>query len=631
MCGIAAIIAKTPIDDTHIKKMTDTIDYRGPDSNGHTSLFENQVWLGHRRLAIVDLTDSGKQPMSYLNGRYWITYNGEIYNFPELRVELEKLGHKFVTNTDTEVILAAYSEWGKDCLYKFNGMWSFVLIDVYSRKLFAARDRFGVKPLYYWFSPNLGFAFASEIKQFTVLPGWKAELNNQRVYDFLNWALLDHTSETLFQGVYQIRGGEAVEIKLSQLVKPLPLPIFRWYDLKPDQFKGDFYEAAEIFRNLLKDSVSLRLRADVAIGSCLSGGLDSSSIVCLVNELLEENKNIDQLQKTFSACAKEKKFDESDFIEEVVKNKKIEAHYTFPSLDNLFEIMDDLTWIQDEPFCSTSIYAQNIVFRCASEKGVKVILDGQGADEQLAGYHGFFGPRFVGLLKNYRLNSLWQEIKQVEKYHGYKKSFAFIQIINILLPEMLRQIIRRYSGKTSTKPDWLSFNKLKAEPIDPFTKLGAKTDTVRELSYSQIKYTNLPMLLHWEDRNSMVHSVESRLPFLDYRLVEFVLGLPDEYKLSKGITKKVLREGMKEILPSRIQNRMDKMGFVTPEEVWIKENNPDQFRKIIKETLDVSQGIINSNFLQKAERIISGREPFNSLIWRVINFGTWIKKFSIKI
>jgi len=265
--------------------------------------------LGHRRLSILDISPYGHQPLCDSSSRYWIVFNGEVYNYKEIRDELEALGHLFVSGTDTEVILNAYNQWGKDCLNHFNGMWAFIIFDTKNGNLFVSRDRFGVKPLYYWYSPEGFLAFASEIKEFTVLPGWKAKLNGSRAYDFLvsEAGLANHTSETLFQDVYQLRGGEAVEVQVSTL--STKLPIYRWYDLKINKFDITFEEAEKEFLELFQDAIRIRLRSDVPVGSCLSGGLDSSSIVCIVNDILKEEK-LEEIQQTFSVCSDVEVFDE---------------------------------------------------------------------------------------------------------------------------------------------------------------------------------------------------------------------------------------------------------------------------------------------------------------------------------
>lgn len=662
MCGIAALIRLRPGANLGaIGAMTDTIRHRGPDDEGFVLFFDDRPALplggqdtpasafgaglayapvsrfeptaaaeaiaafGHRRLSILDLSVAGHQPMASANSRYWITYNGEIYNYSELRSELQERGHRFVTESDTEVILAAYAEWGADCLHRFNGMWAFVLIDCQEGRVFAARDRFGVKPLYTWVSPEGFLALASEIKQFTALPGWRAQVNPQRAYDFLAWGMLDHTAETLFEGVRQLRGGEAFEARLESL--EAEVPVYRWYTLKPRPFEGSLDAAAHAFRDLLLDAVRLRLRADVPVGSCLSGGLDSSSIVCLMNDLLGEASG---LQKTFSAYSDVKRFDEREYIDEVVASRRIDAHATTPAFDELFETLRPLTWHQDEPFGSTSIYAQWHVFKLASENGVTVMLDGQGADEQLAGYHGFFGARFAELFRSLRWVSLIKEIWASERLHGYGAMSALRKMATVLLPEAVQASLRKTGGTSTSVPEWLNLAALGATPLNPVAAQGPMPRTIREISLAQLTATNLPMLLHYEDRDSMAHSIESRVPFLDYRLVEFVLGLPDDYKLSEGVTKRVQREAMRGILPERIRMRMDKMGFVTPEEIWVRERSPERFRQAMSEAVAASHGILNEGALAMLERMIDGTVPFSFAAWRLLSFGQWMKAFDVQ-
>jgi asparagine synthase (glutamine-hydrolysing) len=662
MCGFAAIIA--PQGDATlrmIRGMSDAARHRGPDDEGFV-LFGTDglapsrlggpdtpghayaspypyaperraedtaaggsavVAMGHRRLSILDVSPAGHQPLCYGGGRYWIVYNGEVYNFVELREELEVLGHRFHSRTDTEVILAAYAQWGSDALSRLNGMFAFAIYDSERRRLVVARDRFGIKPLYWWTSPEGHVAFASEIKQFAALPGWNPRLNAQRAYDFLNWRITDHTAETLFDGVMQLRGGEVLELDVdAPVVQPRS-----WYTLRPAPFDGSFEEASARFRELFVDAVRLRLRSDVPVGSCLSGGLDSSSIVCSMAELLAGTPGA--VQKTFSACAHEARFDERRYIDEVVALTSVEPHYVYPDVDSLFAVLDRLSWHQDEPVSTTSVFAQWEVFRIASENGIKVMLDGQGADEQLAGYHTFFAPRLAGLFLSMQWRTMVEEVRALERLHGYSAMHAAQHTLNMLLPRPLRAVGRRLAARTATAPGWLDMDRLGATPGNPFEERGSATSDVAALSVLQLTSTNLQMLLHWEDRDSMAHSVESRVPFLDYRLVEFVLGLPVEFKIAGGITKRVLREGMSGILPESVRGRMDKMGFVTPEELWLRRDAPDRFRSLVASSSEETGGIIRPGVAAAVQQMVDGRTPFEPLAWRVISFAAWMRTFGV--
>ena len=629
MCGIAAIIGGTDLYNyNHIlHKMTDIIDHRGPDCDGHVSLLDDLILLGHRRLSILDLSKLGAQPMSYREN-YWITYNGEIYNYKELKTELMRYGYEFKSNTDTEVILAAYDYWGRDCLNRFNGMWAFILVDLTARKVFISRDRFGVKPLYYWKNADGAIAIASEIKQFSVFPDWNAVVNGQRVYDYLRWGQIDHMSETMFRNVMQIRAGEAAELDIDTLDKMSELPVYTWYRLSEKINEiDDERDAIDTFYELFLDSIKLRLRSDVKVGSCLSGGVDSSSIVCVVNELLKQNGSSDR-QCVVSAYSKIKKYDESLYAKAVLNERDITSYFTYPEFNELFDVLENMVWHQDEPFGSTSIFAQWRVFDISKQNGLKVMLDGQGADEQLAGYHSFFAPYFTSLLKSCSFMKLCREIISSHTVHGYSVLFAIKGILSELMPETVCNLYRTYGSKNDIAPSWINMEKINALPINPVIQSGAKTDSIKEMSISQMTYSNLQKLLHWEDRDSMAHSIESRLPFLDYRLVEFVLGLPDSNKIKNGVTKSILRESMKGILPELIRGRMDKMGFVTPEEYWVR-SNPDVFLAELKNAVRNSKGILTEQCIVRFNEIISDKRPFDGTIWRMICLGKWVDRFGV--
>jgi asparagine synthase (glutamine-hydrolysing) len=602
------------------------------------SELEITVGLGHRRLSIVDLSPMGHQPMCSLDGRHWIVFNGEIYNYLDLRKELEALGIGFVSHSDTEVLIAAFREWGVGCLSRLNGMFAFLIYDTQTQSVFAARDRFGVKPLYYRISKDC-ISFSSEIKQFTVLPDWQAEMNRQRVYDFLNWGIIDHTDETLFNGVYQVRAGFALELDLKPYSSGLAaykqgekLHSFPWYVVKGSGFEGSFEEASQEFYVHLVESVALRLRSDVPIGSCLSGGLDSSSIVCIANALLRTQKSLVP-QMTFSACSDIKRFDERKWIDVVVEATGVDAYFVTPRLNSLFDELPIVTWHQDEPFGSSSIYAQWNVFRLASIQHIKVMLDGQGADEYLAGYHSFFGPHLHSLFRTLQWHLLIKEIGAMRRIHGYSYKAIAEHFANSAFPEWIKDKLRLVVKRTVARPNWINIEKLGCNPVNPFnTNSQGESDSVRSLSIAQLTSSNLQMLLHWEDRNSMAHSIESRVPFLDYRLVEFTLGLPDTYKIFGGRTKRILRRGLVNILPEAITNRMDKLGFVTPEEEWIRREGADIFRSEMLKAIESSNGILRKGeTLDMLEEMISGSSRFNFLPWRIISFGQWVKEFNVKL
>jgi asparagine synthase (glutamine-hydrolysing) len=615
MCGICGIIntSNQAVESITIKGMNDLVEYRGPDDEGYF-LGENFAF-GHRRLAIIDLSADGHQPMTY-RGRYTIIYNGEVYNYLELKSELGKEGYGFNSKTDTEVIMAAYDKWSTDCVEKFNGMWAFAIYDHENKTIFCSRDRFGIKPIYYSKIGNL-FCFASEIKQFTAINGWTPTANKARVYDFLKYGIFDHTDETLFNNVFQLRGGQNLIYNLTDHSHS----VLQWYDLKNNvrHLNINTENAMTQYQNLFSDSVRLRLRSDVKVGSCLSGGLDSSSIVCTMNQVLK-NKGTEEFQETVSSCFDIKKYDEQEYIDEVIQHTGVVSHKVFPQLNNLFLEIDKIIWHQDEPFGSSSIYAQWHVFKKAKQKKLTVMLDGQGADEQLAGYFNFYGAYFTYLLSRGKFFKLLHELIHFKKKNNY--SFYFI----------LKNLLFKITAWLKLKP--LSFSEKNNFLLDKHKTnqyVPSQKISIREKSFEQIITTSLPMLLHYEDRDSMAHSIESRVPFLDYRLVEFTLSLPEEFKIKNGATKWILRNSLKDIIPRKISTRYDKMGFVTPEALWLKENNV-LFRN---EFLNASRTLHSFIDYEKAQKYFDEQSPDNftigSIIWRVICLGRWVNVFGVEL
>lgn len=635
MCGISGIwnIDKKSVERSLLQAFTQVVEHRGPDDSGY--YFDDNIGLGlgHRRLSIIDLSSAGHQPMASNDQQCWLVYNGEIYNYLELTAELTNLGHCFHSHSDTEMILAAYQEWGYACLDRFNGMFAFLLWDSTKQVLWAARDRFGVKPLYIWEkSPNM-IAFASEIKQFTKLPNWQAQANPQRCYDFLAYGMLDHTSETMFAGVWQLRGGEYLTLNCDRKADDFGKPIVKqWYQLPSQQQKISMTDAQQKLQDLLHDSVKLRLRADVTVGSCLSGGLDSTSIVCLSDRIRRESFSNIPFQ-TFSSCFDDLRYDERQYIKIAIEQTQVQPHFIFPDPHELFGELDRLTWQQDEPFGSTSIFAQWCIFRQAGRAGVKVMLDGQGADELLGGYTKFYAALFAHLCGSWQFDKLLREIITCRRYQNVTE---IQRMIEPLLPTWLRQPLRRLLGYGSetAAPNWLNESYLRSLGIDPQSsaKLAiSPPKSIHALSHLQMTATSLPMLLHWEDRNSMAHSVESRVPFLDYRLVEFAYALDDTLKIQQGQTKAILREAMRDILPEPIRTRQDKMGFVTPELQWMRHSLRDRFELEFQEAMVTLESWLQPELLQQIfDATIDGKKAMQGVIWRVISFSRWLKVFEVK-
>lgn len=615
MCGISGIISmnesKTIYDE--IKKMNDSIIHRGPDGCGYH--FGSNFALAHRRLSIIDLSESGHQPMNF-DDKYTIVFNGEIYNYKELKSQLTQ--YTFTSHTDTEVILASYDKWGMECVHHFNGMWSFAIYDKSKNIIFCSRDRFGIKPFYYTATDNY-FAFGSEIKQFTTLEGWKSIGNKSRILDFLMFEMFDHTDETLFKDVYQLRGGQNLIYKLENH----KYTVQEYYSLSEKKSNlFNFEKSSSEFYNIFNDSIHMHLNSDVKVGSCLSGGLDSSSIVCVANKLLRKN-NTDFKQETVSSCFHNSKYDEQEYIDEVVKYTQVKSNKIFPRFDELFDLLDKITWHQDEPFGSTSIFAQWSVFQKAKDEGIIVMLDGQGADEQLAGYPNFYGVYMSELIRKWKFARLHEELsRQKNKINIIKSSIKY------LIPNSIKAFI-----KTKFRADVFEWINIDHNYYKEYLNnlYGDKIKTLQDYSLNQIKYSSLPKLLHYEDRNSMAHSIEARVPFLDHKLVEFVYNLPSCYKINEGVTKYILRNAMKDILPHKVNDRRDKMGFVTPEEIWIKENK-DIFKKEIENTCDLLKGILyKDKLLNWYDKLIDSNDKIDFTVWRLVSLGRWIKIFNVTI
>lgn len=590
--------------------------------------------MGHRRLAIIDTSDAGLQPMADPTGRFHLIYNGELYNYLELREELKARGEIFRTETDSEVLLRAYAVWGEAALDRFRGMFALLIWDQIKKRLFAARDRFGIKPLYMVTNAH-GVAFASEIKQLLGLPGLSGRMNLARVYDFLASGIADHTAETMFDGVMQLRGGECAVVDAGD-TGPVEVRVRRWYAITdPNRHLAlSELEAAERFRQLLTDAVRIHLRSDVPVGGCLSGGLDSSSIVCLMADMLG-SRNGGANVNTVSACYAEKSVDEKPFMDAVVARSRAKPHYVFPRAEDVFARAAEITWHQDEPFGSTSIFAQWCVFEEAKRAGIKVMLDGQGADEQLAGYHFCFPVYIAQLIRTGRLASALRALRERYEFHGVTLSQQLPQVLMHLLPQKLATVARQNCTGVA-RGRWLSprppTRGNSSNAIDTATDhLGLpRAHDIAALCVVMTFASNLPLLLHWEDRNAMAHSIEARVPFLDHPLVEFAIALGNNHKIVGASTKRVLRLAMNGTLPDEVINRRDKLGFATPETTWFRGPLKDFMRQGVEMTLVRFPELFNAQATRTlANEMFDDTRPIDFALWRIANLGIWGERFGI--
>jgi asparagine synthase (glutamine-hydrolysing) len=614
MCGIAGIVSKSNrVQIQELKAMTDIIYHRGPDGDGHWINEIGNVGFGHRRLSIIDLSNHASQPMHFGNGRYTITFNGEIYNYLELRQDLLQKGITFSSNSDTEVLLALYAQKGAACLEELDGMFAFAIWDDLEKVLFCARDRFGEKPFHYAFSNDGKFVFSSEIKQLFEV-GISRKCNQKILFNFFesNHVLHDPRcpEETFYQEVNRLEPAHYMIVTPDLIVVKK-----RYWDLNMDSENTEIsiQEAADKFHELLLQSVKLRLRSDVPVGSSLSGGLDSSTIVCLIDKL---NDNQTIAQKTFSARFKNFERDEGKFMQIVIDSTNAEPHFTFPDEQKFVSDFKKVCWHQEEPFGGPSVFAQWEVMKLAKQENVTVLLDGQGADESLAGYHYFFHTYLNELKRNQSL--LYEsELNAYRSRHnpnyGLEQSISSAkqQSFEDKLKDLIRPIYRTFRPikqevPSGHVPDFL--NKEFTSQFESEEKLPEHTGGLKEQLYVNNCVIGLNNLLRFADRNSMAFSREMRLPFLSHQVVEFLFSLPNEFKIQDGWTKYIMRKAFEPILPKEITWRVDKIGYEPPQSRWMEN-------KEIKDLIESSiVDLENEGIINKKRKATEKSDEWNSLV-----------------
>lgn len=556
------------VDLATVRDMTDIIAHRGPDGDGHWVSNDKSVGLGHRRLAIIDLSDGGKQPMSYANGRYQITFNGEIYNYLELKTELQNAGVKFVSESDTEVLLALYHQKKEKCLDDLDGMFAFALWDNKERRLFCARDRFGEKPFYYAIH-DATFYFASEMKALWAV-GVPRTVNNRMLFNYLTngYVYNPHDlTETFFSGISKLRASHYFYVTAEYLT---PKEV-RYWDIDPDLIDDGISEdeACERFRELFDTSVTRRLRSDVPVGSSLSGGLDSSLIVCTIDRLIKDR---DLPQSTFSARFPNFAKDEGRFMDMVIERTNVDPHFVFPDEDGLVNDLDALFTHQEEPFGSASIFAQFCVMRLAKECGVTVLMDGQGADELLAGYPFYF-EHYTDELKVSDRPRLYRERRSHRSlYPSNGNGSPVREMIAGAMPANVQTKARQFRQKLhNTFSPILDRNFFREYESSSFLADTDRPKTLNQALYKSCFGGSLEELLRYADRNSMAHSREIRLAFLSPNVATFLFSLPSHFKIRNGVTKFIMREAFADILPPAIRDRRDKIGYEPPQGKWLKD------------------------------------------------------------
>lgn len=603
MCGISGIITENDkqINKEYLIRINDKIKHRGPDAEGFY-IYKN-VAFGHRRLSIIDLSESGNQPMVYGDDLV-ITYNGEIYNYLELKSELLQLGYTFSNSTDTEVVLAAYDAWGVDCLQKFNGMWAFAILDKSKNKVFISRDRFGVKPLYY--SENSGnFVFGSEIKQ--LLKEKDNLVNIEVLIEGMLTYIDNHTSKTYFDGVYSLLPGHFMMYDL----KNNSFEIKRYYTLKPDQRVSEmtFNDGVEYLRDLLVSSINLRLRSDVKLGACLSGGLDSSTISAIANSMYIHSSG--RKFTAIHARSIEMNTDESTYAKNVSEFLDLDLHIVSPSTKHFKTLVDELVYTQEEPFGSPSMFMGYLVFKKANKLGCKVMLNGQGGDEILLGYERYFASFLYNLSFSKFLKQLWMQ----QENSGLKFFDPFLYFFYFTSFRLRKAWLKKRSFLVNSLKDSFQFKELKRS-IESFKSIS-------NLQMHEISVVQLPHLLRYEDRNSMRHSIETRLPFLDYRLVEAGISFLPTYKIWNGWTKYILRKSIDGFLPKHIVWRKNKLGFNAPEKIWLTAHLDEMINEIKKSEL--LKKITDFNKLIKKYNNLSYKEQ-----WLYYNIAVWERVYDVK-
>jgi asparagine synthase (glutamine-hydrolysing) len=577
--------------------------------------------LMHRRLSILDTSAQGWQPMSSPDGRYHVVYNGEIYNYKELREELKDLGYRFISESDTEVLLAAYAEWGTKALVQFVGMFAFALLDTQRRTVLLARDFFGVKPLYYSFHDGL-LCFGSEIKVFRAFGLSRPLGNAERLLFYLRYGITDFGSQTLLSHVQQLPAAHYLEVSLDGC--RLDIPQCYWRLESPAHLDISFDEAAWRLRELFLRSIELHLRSDVPLGAALSGGIDSSSIVTAIRHM-DSKADI----HAFSFIADDAAISEERWIDLVGREARVHVHKVRATAEELAADLHRMMDFHDEPFGSTSAYAQYRVFRAAGQAGIKVMLDGQGADELLGGYRVYLGARLASLIRQRSWTEAVRFLRSLSYLDGFGKYQGLAFCADYLLPPTFQSAIRRLTGKDAL-PSWLNRRWFAERGIGPQFLNYTDAQHVLKESLSRSLRETLPGLLRYEDRNSMAFSVESRVPFLTPELVSFIHSLPERYIIaSDGTSKAVFRRAMRGIVPDEILKRRDKLGFAVPERHWLGVLD-GWVRSALHSDAAREMPFLNLGVAQREWDLVrSGRRAFDFRIWRWVNLIRWTEELGV--
>jgi asparagine synthase (glutamine-hydrolysing) len=604
MCGISGVIGKGPavVTSSMVESMNEHIVHRGPDDGGSYIDDELNVGFGHRRLSIIDLSQDGHQPFISTDENLILIFNGEIYNYIEIKEKLSALGCTFRTKTDTEVILKAYEQWGEDCVTHFNGMWAIAILDKANDKVFLSRDRFGVKPLYFLDTDDF-FYFGSEIKQ--ILPFQnenKADL--EVLSNFIVSGVSDYDDSTFFKGIKLVKSSFNYVFCLNEK----KIKKSRYFQLEIDHGVAaeSFEDSVSNFREKFNQSIKLRLRSDVKVGSCLSGGMDSSSVCAVASGMLSEGS---EKLTAIHAKSSEKSTDESYYAKLVEDACNIDLDIIEPLIGDFTSQMEEVVYTQEEPFGSPSIFMQYFVMKRAKELGCKVMLDGQGGDETLLGYEKYYPAAYLDL---YRKNGIGLTLNAILASAKNNKKMSLLWILKYFVASVFSGLRKVYLNKRS-----VFIKKSYLPSMIYFDDLSSKyLSSVYELQKYEIQHTNLPVLLRYEDKNSMRHSIETRLPFIDYKLLEYSLSVNSQHKIKGGWTKYLLRKSVETLLPSELIWRKSKLGFNAPEDNWVDARAEEmlgviQKSKVINEICEID----------KLNKMFAGLD--SRLKWRLYSAALW--------
>ena len=592
--------------------MADSLAHRGPDGEGYWINPSNTVGFGHRRLAIIDLSETGAQPMHYLN-RYTIVYNGEIYNYPELKKELQIAGYTFHSKSDTEVILAAYDCYKEDCVTYFDGMFAFAIWDEKTKTLFAARDRFGEKPFYYYAEKNK-FFFASEMKALWAA-GIEKNVEHKMVLNYIALGYVQNPadkSQTFFKKISSLLPAHCMHLSLES--GKFSIQNY-WQIDKQSMQKISVANAAKRFNELFNSSIHRRLRSDVPVGTSLSGGLDSSSIAYYINRQLLED-NVPGNFKSFSAVFPGFEKDEAKYIRTVADQFRFQSFTVTPSADDLIKDFEKLCYHQEEPFSSSSVYAQYKVFELAKSHHVKVLLDGQGADEVLAGYHKYAHWYLQELVSRHRFSLAKKERDLLQK-NNIRVRWDVKNVLAAFLPSHAAIALEKTEYQKIVNNNDVSrtlLSNLKGREWDGIRK--PIVTKLNDILHFNTMENGLEELLRYADRNSMAHGTEVRLPFLHPDLVKFLFSLPSGYKIHNGYTKWILRKIMTDKIPESITWRTDKVGYEPPQKLWMENQRLSDYMNEAKKTL-VAGDILKPQVLQKKIHPLDAHEG-NNYDWRYL-------------